>query len=126
MGPTWVGLAGSERELQDGSTVVADDAYLVRAIAEPGADLLADYQLQMPQNRLTDEDIADVIAYIKDLSQPARRLIDQRVQGAVGLAVPGPPVSTCGPSSVTRIVCSNWAVRLPSEVTAVQSSSQIL
>jgi cytochrome c oxidase subunit 2 len=70
VGPTWVGLAGSERELQDGTTVVADDAYLVRAIAEPGADLLADYRLQMPQNRLTGDDIADVIAYIKDLSQP--------------------------------------------------------
>ena len=68
VGPTWVGLAGSERELQDGSTVIADDDYLVRAIAEPGADLLADYKLQMPQNRLTDDDIADVIAYIKDLS----------------------------------------------------------
>ena len=48
--------------------MIADDDYLVRAIAEPGADLLADYQLQMPQNRLTDDDIADVIAYIKDLS----------------------------------------------------------
>jgi cytochrome c oxidase subunit 2 len=51
--------------------VIADDAYLVRAIAEPGADLLADYQLQMPQNRLSDDDIADVIAFIKDLSPPA-------------------------------------------------------
>ena len=71
VGPTWIGLAGSERELQDGSTVIADNAYLVRAIAEPGADLLADYQLQMPQNRLTDDDIADVIAYIEDLSPPA-------------------------------------------------------
>ncbi|MGK0273724.1 MAG: cytochrome c oxidase subunit 2 [Ilumatobacter sp.] len=71
VGPTWIGLAGSERQLQDGSTVVADDAYLVRAIAEPAADLLADYRLQMPQNRLTDDDIADVIAFIKDLSPPA-------------------------------------------------------
>ena len=70
VGPTWIGLAGSERELQDGSTVIADDAYLVRSIAEPGADLLADYQLQMPQNRRTKDDIIDVIAYIKDLSSP--------------------------------------------------------
>ena len=50
----------------------------------------------------------------------------QRFQGADGLTAPGPPVSTSQPSSVTRIVCSNWAVRLPSLVTAVQSSSQIL
>ena len=32
------------------------------------AVILLHYQLQMPQNRLTDDDIADVIAYIKDLS----------------------------------------------------------
>ena len=49
----------------------------------------------------------------------------QRVQGALGLAAPG-AVSTSTPSSVTRMVCSNWAVRLPSAVTAVQSSSHIL
>lgn len=71
VGPTWIGLAGTERQLQDGSTMIADDAYLARSIADPGADLLADFQLQMPQNRLTDDDIADVIAYIKDLSPPA-------------------------------------------------------
>ena len=46
----------------------------------------------------------------------------QRFQGAEGDTAPG-AVSTSKPSSVTRIVCSNWAVRLPSAVTAVQSSS---
>ena len=54
------------------------------------------------------------------------RRVGQRVQGGEGLAAPGPPVRTSYPSSVTRMVCSYWAVRLPSAVTAVQSSSQIL
>ena len=36
----------------------------------------------------------------------------------------GRRVSTSTPSSVTRTVCSNCAVRLPSAVTAVQPSSQ--
>ena len=38
---------------------------------------------------------------------------------------PASAVSTSAPSSVTRMVCSNWAVRLRSMVTAVQPSSHI-
>lgn len=67
VGPTWVGLAGSQVELFDGSTVVADDEYLIRSIKDPAADLLADYFVQMPQNELTDAEVADVVAYIKEL-----------------------------------------------------------
>lgn len=74
VGPPWIGLAGSDVELAGGGTIVADDAYLVRAIAEPGADLLADYTLQMPRNNLSDAEIADVVAYIKDLAAPAPRV----------------------------------------------------
>lgn len=70
IGPAWVGLAGSEVVLRGGETTIADDAYLIRAIADPGADLLEDYQLQMPRNRLDESEIADIVAYIKDLSQP--------------------------------------------------------
>lgn len=68
-GPTWIGLAGSEVNLADGSTMAADDAYLTRAIAEPAADLVAGYNLKMPVNSLSDDEIADVVAYIKTLSE---------------------------------------------------------
>lgn len=67
VGPSWQGLAGATVTLRDGSTVVADDEYLTRSIADPDADLLADYTLQMPRNRLDDSEIADVVAFIKDL-----------------------------------------------------------
>ncbi len=67
-GPTWIGLAGSEVLLADGSTVLADDAYLTRAIAEPNAEYVADYSLQMPANQLTDAEIADVVAFINTLA----------------------------------------------------------
>lgn len=70
-GPTWQGLAGSEVELLDGTFVVADDAYLTRAITDPGDDLRAGYSLQMPENnKLTDGEIADIVAYINEISQP--------------------------------------------------------
>jgi cytochrome c oxidase subunit 2 len=67
-GPSWIGLAGSQVMLADGTSVVADDAYLIRSIAEPNAQIVADYALQMPANSLTEAEIADVVAFIKTLS----------------------------------------------------------
>jgi len=68
IGPTWLGLAGSEAELSDGSTVVADDAYLYESIHEPQAKIVAGFEgQQMPQYGFSDEQIADIIAYIKTL-----------------------------------------------------------
>lgn len=67
-GPSWIGLAGSQVQLADGTTVVADEAYLVRSIADPSAEIVADYALAMPANSLTDAEIADVVAYITTLT----------------------------------------------------------
>lgn len=66
-GPGWIGLAGSDVELADGTVVVADTAYLTRAIADPSAELVADYNLKMPANRLSDAEIADIVAFIETL-----------------------------------------------------------
>jgi cytochrome c oxidase subunit 2 len=66
-GPAWVGLAGSEVELSGGSFILADDAYLHRGIADPGADQRAGFSLKMPSNNLNDEEIADVVEFIKSL-----------------------------------------------------------
>jgi cytochrome c oxidase subunit 2 len=67
-GPSWVGLAGSEVTLVDGTTVVADDAYLTAAIAEPSKDLVDGYTLKMPANTLSDAEVADIVAYITTLA----------------------------------------------------------
>jgi mono/diheme cytochrome c family protein len=69
VGPTWQGLYGSEITLEDGSTVTADDEYIRESILEPGAKIHADFQNAMPtfNGILSDEQIADVIAYIKTL-----------------------------------------------------------
>ena len=67
-GPGWVGLAGSEVVLVDGSTVVADDAYLTRAIADPSAELVDGYTLKMPANNLSDAEVADIVAFIDALA----------------------------------------------------------
>jgi cytochrome c oxidase subunit 2 len=67
-GPTWIGLAGSQVTLADGSTLVADTSYLTRAIADPSADVVADYTLRMPTNRLSEAEIADIVAFIETLA----------------------------------------------------------
>ncbi len=67
VGPAWVGLAGSTVTLEDGTTLTADDAYLARAIAEPEADLVDGYTLQMPPNNLEPDEVDAIVAYIKEL-----------------------------------------------------------
>lgn len=69
-GPTWKGLAGSERTLSDGSTVVADTAYLTRAIVDPKAEKVEGYPSQMPTFRfLTAAEVADIVVYIQELDE---------------------------------------------------------
>jgi cytochrome c oxidase subunit 2 len=68
IGPTWSGLAGSEVELSGGATLTADDAYLTESIKSPQAKIVAGFEAQqMVLFPLTDEQIADIVAYIKTL-----------------------------------------------------------
>jgi cytochrome c oxidase subunit II len=68
IGPTWFGLAGHEVRLSDGSVVIADDEYLARSIREPQAEIVAGFENQlMPSYNFTEEEIADIIAYIRTL-----------------------------------------------------------
>ena len=71
-GPTFLGLAGSEVTLTTGEVVIADDEYLRRSIIDPSAQIVDRYKdkLEMPdifEGRLTEEDLANVISYIKSL-----------------------------------------------------------
>lgn len=69
--PTFKSLAGAERPLTTGEFVTADDAYLRRSIVDPAAQIVAGYELvAMPTNfeeLLTDQQIDDLIEYIKSL-----------------------------------------------------------
>src|SRR5574341_1133074 len=64
IGPTWLGVFGSQVHLSDGSTVTADDAYLKESIKSPQAKIVAGFENQlMPTYGFTDEQIADIVAY---------------------------------------------------------------
>lgn len=70
VGPGWGGLYGSTVKLADGSSVVADDAYLTEKILKPDARVVAGYEAGvMPSfaEILDAGQIADIVAYIRSL-----------------------------------------------------------
>jgi cytochrome c oxidase subunit 2 len=73
VGPTWQGLFGSERPLEDGTMVTADEAYLLKAIIDPNAEIEKGFPANvMPRDygeRLAEEEINALIAYIESLGQ---------------------------------------------------------
>jgi cytochrome c oxidase subunit 2 len=86
LGPSWLGLFGREEQLADGSTITADEAYLVESIIDPNAHIVAGFQPNvMPPNfeqqfdqredQILEEQgvevdiLADLIAYIASLEE---------------------------------------------------------
>ena len=68
VGPTWVGLYGSQVELDDGSFVVADEAYLIESIKEPNVKIVNGYTKgTMPGISLTDDELNALVNYIKSV-----------------------------------------------------------
>ncbi len=70
IGPTWVGLFGSEHAHTDGTTSVVDAEHIYEAIRNPGAQIYTGFENVMPVaigETLTDEDIADITAFIESL-----------------------------------------------------------
>ncbi len=69
VGPTWKGLWGRQVNLSDGTTVTADEAYIIESIRQPQAKIVAGFEQQaMPAfTTLTDAEIADLIAFIQTL-----------------------------------------------------------
>jgi cytochrome c1 len=72
-GPTLKGVAGSQVQLSDGTTVTADDAYLREAIEEPSAQTVKGFPEGFMANsidhrqKLTPKEVNDVVAYIDSL-----------------------------------------------------------
>ena len=68
VGPAFAGLYGSQVTLADGTTVTADEAYLIESIRTPGAAKSAGYDIAMPPNDLDDAQVAAIVAYIRALA----------------------------------------------------------
>jgi cytochrome c oxidase subunit 2 len=68
--PNLRGIYGRPVPLQSGRVIVADDGYLRDSILQPERDIAAGYAPLMPsyQDRISEEDLFLVIAYIKSLA----------------------------------------------------------
>jgi cytochrome c oxidase subunit 2 len=69
-GPVLDGLYGRNVQLQDGSTVTANETYLRESILNPRAQIVAGFQPIMPtfQGQVDEEQVLELIDYIKSLS----------------------------------------------------------
>ena len=67
--PTLVGLYGGFVHLANGSTVVADQAYLRDSILDPSKNVPAGYKPNMPSfsGKISDADLAQILAYLEAL-----------------------------------------------------------
>jgi cytochrome c oxidase subunit 2 len=72
-GPMLQGLFGKTVQLQNGETIVADEAYVRESILRPSAKITAGYQPIMPtfQGLISEEQLLELIEYVKSLhTQP--------------------------------------------------------
>lgn len=70
--PPLAGLMGRTVHLQDGTTLVADEAYIRDSIVEPQKQLVAGYAAIMPsfKKQLDEEDLMAIIEYIRADTNP--------------------------------------------------------
>src|SRR5438477_9377756 len=70
--PSLNGVYGAPVLLADGSTPVADEAYIRESILQPNAKIVARYQPLMPtfQGQLTEEQLLGLMSYVKSLQSP--------------------------------------------------------
>jgi cytochrome c oxidase subunit 2 len=70
VGPSFKGLWGRKEKISDGSEVVVDEAYIKESIWKPAAKIVAGYGPVMPamyEGKLTEENVNDIIEYLKTL-----------------------------------------------------------
>lgn len=69
--PSLNGIYGQVVPLQNGTTVVAGDAYIRDKILQPNKQIVAGYKQVMPSysGAVTDADLAQLVAYVKSLGE---------------------------------------------------------
>jgi cytochrome c oxidase subunit 2 len=69
-GPMLTNLFNKPVELQNGQSVIADEAYLRESIVNPQAKIVAGFQPIMPtfQGLVSEEQLLQLISYVKSLS----------------------------------------------------------
>jgi cytochrome c oxidase subunit II len=92
-GPTLYGLFGRQQAIEGGGTVAVDESYIRESILDPQAKLALGFQPIMPtfRNQVNEEQILQLIAYIRSLGQ--------QQGGESGGAMQGGGGTTTGPTT---------------------------
>jgi cytochrome c oxidase subunit 2 len=69
IGPSWKGMYGRSEMLTDGSSVVADEAYLRESITDAAAKVVEGYAPVMASYPMGDDDLDALVAYFITLSE---------------------------------------------------------
>ena len=80
VGPTWQGLWGSARQLTDGSSVTADEAYIIESIREPAVQLVegfAPVMIPYEADLVSDDDLAALVAYLREETSPQEEAAEE-------------------------------------------------
>ncbi|HRK01025.1 MAG TPA: cytochrome c oxidase subunit II [Oligoflexia bacterium] len=69
VGPSYKGIFGKKEEMADGTMVTVDENYIRKSLMDPNAQIVKGYTPSMPPfaGLLKDEEVNDLIAYIKSL-----------------------------------------------------------
>ena len=67
IGPTWLGMFGRTETLDDGSTVIIDEAYFKESIKQPSAKLVAGYPNVMLRYFLSEDDLEALMEFARQL-----------------------------------------------------------
>lgn len=68
LGPTWLGMYGKTETLEDGSTVVVDEEYIIESIARPSAKQVKGYENLMVRYFLPREDLQALVEFTRQLA----------------------------------------------------------
>ena len=73
IGPSLVGLLGSEQVMADGQTIVADAQYIRRSILDPRSQIVEGYPAVMPtyEGQIDEQELFSLVEYISALTTPA-------------------------------------------------------
>jgi mono/diheme cytochrome c family protein len=64
VGPSFKGLWGRKEKLADGSEVTVNQAYFIRSVREPNAQVVAGYPPAMPMPVLTDDEVTALMHFV--------------------------------------------------------------
>jgi cytochrome c oxidase subunit 2 len=80
IGPTWLDLYGKTETLEDGSKVIADEAYLTDSMIDPRGKIVKGFKPVMPtyKGRLTAPDSAALVEFIKTLRTPGLEAVPSK------------------------------------------------